>query len=215
MRLCYATEIGTRAIPRRFSLRSKTALCCAVFAVSADSALSQSYPIRPLRIIVASSPSSAADVVARILAQHLSDDLGQQVIVENRAGAGGNIGAKIAASAAADGYTLFLATPAHVISSGLSRKPGYDLADYLISQASSGMYVIVANPSIAVQSINELVALAKSKPGRSTTREVSGRPTLLSSCSSRWPASIWFICLSGPVRYGRFDRRRVPLALRI
>lgn len=168
MRLCYATEIGTRAIPRRFSLRSKTVLCCAVLAISADSALSQSYPIRPLRIIVASSPSSAADVVARILAQHLSDDLGQQVIVENRAGAGGNIGAKIAAGAAADGYTVFLATPAHVISSGLSRKPGYDLAaDFApISQVSSGMYVIVVNPSVAVQSINGLVALAKSKPGR-------------------------------------------------
>ncbi len=152
----------------QFATRINTALCVVVLVLLASPVLSQSFPTRPMRLIVATSPSSAADIVARILAQHLSDDLGQQVIVDNRAGAGGNIGAKIAAAAPSDGYTLFLATPAHVISSGMSRKPTYDLAtDFSpISQVSSGMYAVVVNPSIAVQAIRPLIALAKSKPGQ-------------------------------------------------
>lgn len=157
-----------RGAPNGFATRVNIALCFLAMGVFAGPALPQSYPIRPIRLIVATSPSSAADIVARILAQHLSDDLGQQVIVDNRAGAGGNIGAKTAVAAVPDGYTLFFATPAHVISSGMSRNPGYDLArDFSpISQVSSGMYVIVVNPAVDVRSVSQLIALARSKPGQ-------------------------------------------------
>jgi tripartite-type tricarboxylate transporter receptor subunit TctC len=129
---------------------------------------SEDYPSRPIRLIVASSPSSAADIVGRILAQSLGNDLGRQVIVDNRAGAGGNLGAQIAASALPDGYTLFLATPAHVISSNMSRRPLYDLQrDFVpISQVSSGVYVIAANPTLALQNIGQLIALAQARPGQ-------------------------------------------------
>ena len=157
-----------RAARNKFGALSGDALCFAAFVFCSGPVCSQPYPARPIRLIVATSPSSAADIVARILAQHLSDDLGQQVIVDNRAGAGGNLGAKIAASAVADGYTLFFATPAHVISSGMSRKPTYSLAaDFSpIGQVSSGLYVVAVNPAVGVRSISQLIALARSKPGQ-------------------------------------------------
>jgi len=131
-------------------------------------AFAEEYPSRPIRLIVASSNSSAADIVGRIYAQALGHDLGRQFIVDNRAGAGGNIGAQIAASASPDGYTLFLGTPAHVISSGMMRKPTYDLTrDFApVSQLSSGVYVITANPSLNVQNLRQFIALAKARPGQ-------------------------------------------------
>src|SRR6476660_6489752 len=91
------------------------------------SAWGQPYPVKPVRLIAASSPGSAVDIVARIVAQKLGEQLGQQVIVDNRAGAGGNLGAELAAKAAPDGYTLFMGTPAHAINTGLYRKLNYDL----------------------------------------------------------------------------------------
>jgi tripartite-type tricarboxylate transporter receptor subunit TctC len=134
-----------------------------VAAVSA-----QSYPSKPVRMIAASSPGSAVDIVARIVAQKLGDQLGQQVIVDNRAGAGGNLGAELAAKAAPDGYTLFMGTPAHAINTGLYRKLNYDLVrDFApVSQVTSGQYVVVVHPSLPVKSIKDLVALARAKPGQ-------------------------------------------------
>jgi tripartite-type tricarboxylate transporter receptor subunit TctC len=130
--------------------------------------MGENYPVRPIRLIVATSPSSAADIVGRIYAQALGADLGKPVIVDNRAGAGGNLGAQIVAAAAPDGYTLLLTTPAHVISSSMSRKPAYDLVrDFApVSQVSTGVYVIAANPSLAAQSIGQLIALVKARPGQ-------------------------------------------------
>ena len=139
-----------------------------VLALFSATAWSQPYPSRPIRMIVASSPSSAADIVARILAQSLSKDLGQQVIIDNRPGAGANLGAEIAAKAPFDGYTLLWTTPAHAINSGLPRKASYDLArDFApISQVSSGLYLIVVHPSVPARSVTDLMAFAKSKPGQ-------------------------------------------------
>ena len=85
-------------------------------------AAAQTYPAKPIRLIAASSPGSAVDIVSRVIAQKLSEQLGQQVVVDNRAGAGGNLGAELAAKAAADGYTVFMATPAQAINTGLYRK---------------------------------------------------------------------------------------------
>ena len=121
-----------------------------------------------MRLIAASSPGSAVDIVARIVAQKLSEQLGQQVIVDNRAGAGGNLGAEIAAKAAPDGYTLFMGTPAHAINTGLYRKLNYDLTrDFEpVSLVTTGQYVIIVHPSLPVKSVKELIALARARPGQ-------------------------------------------------
>jgi tripartite-type tricarboxylate transporter receptor subunit TctC len=118
-------------------------------------------------MIAASSPGSGVDIVARIVAQKLGEQLNQQVVVDNRAGAGGNLGAELAAKAAPDGYTLFMGTPAHAINTGLYRKLNSDLVrDFApVSQVTSGQYVIVVHPSLPAKSIKELIALARAKPG--------------------------------------------------
>ncbi len=140
---------------------------CALCAAT-PAALGQAYPTKPVRMIAASSPGSAVDIVARIVAQKLGEQLGQQVIVDNRAGAGGNLGAELAAKAAPDGYTLFMGTPAHAINTGLYRKLNYDLIrDFApVTQVTSGQYVVVVHPSLPAKSIRELIALARAKPGQ-------------------------------------------------
>ena len=140
---------------------------CALCAAT-PAALGQAYPTKPVRMIAASSPGSAVDIVARIVAQKLGEQLGQQVVVDNRAGAGGNLGAELAAKAAPDGYTLFMGTPAHAINTGLYRKLNYDLIrDFSpVTQVTSGQYVVVVHPSLPAKSIRELIALARGKPGQ-------------------------------------------------
>ncbi|MEO7728681.1 MAG: tripartite tricarboxylate transporter substrate binding protein [Burkholderiales bacterium] len=142
--------------------------CGAVLIAVAPGALAQLYPAKPVRMIAASSPGSAVDIVARIVAQKLGENIGQQVIIDNRAGAGGNLGAELAAKAAPDGYTLFMGTPAHAINTGLYRKLNYDLVrDFApVSQVTSGAYVIVVHPSLPVKSVKDLIALARAKPGQ-------------------------------------------------
>lgn len=127
----------------------------------------QSYPARPVRLIVASSPGSGVDIVARIVAQKLPAGLGQQVIVDNRAGAGANLGAEIVAKSPADGYTLLMGTPAHAINVSLYSGLNYDLVrDFApVSLVSTGQYVVIVHPSLPVRTIKELIALARSKPG--------------------------------------------------
>lgn len=127
----------------------------------------QTYPSKPLRLIAPSSPGSGVDIVARFYAQKLAAQVKQQVVVENRAGAGANLGAEIAAKAAPDGYTLFMGTPAHTINPSLYRRLNYDiLRDFVpISQVSSGQYVAVTHPSLPVKTLRDLIALARSKPG--------------------------------------------------
>jgi len=144
------------------------ALACGLALACPAGLHAQSYPSKPVRMIAASSPGSAVDIVARIIAPKLSEQLGQQVVVDNRAGAGGNIGAEIAAKAPPDGYTLFLGTPAHAINSALYRKPSYDLTrDFApVSQVTTGQYVIVVHPSLPVKSVKELIALARARPGQ-------------------------------------------------
>ncbi len=142
--------------------------CCGLLVAAAPGVFAQPYPVKPVRMIAASSPGSAVDIVARIVAQKLGEQIGQQVIIDNRAGAGGNLGAELAAKAPPDGYTLFMGTPAHAINTGLYRKLNYDLVrDFApISQVTSGQYVIVVHPSLPVKSVKELIALARAKPGQ-------------------------------------------------
>ena len=132
-------------------------LCCA-----------QSYPVKPVRLIAASSPGSAVDIVSRVIAQKLSDQIGQQVVVDNRAGAGGNLGAELAARAPADGYTLFMATPAQAINTGLYRKLDYDLTrDFApVSLLTVGHYCVAVHPSLPVHTVKALITLARSRSGQ-------------------------------------------------
>ena len=128
---------------------------------------SQQYPARAVRLIVASSPGSGVDIVSRIVAQKLSAGLGQQVIVDNRAGAGANLGAEIAAKAPADGYSLFMGTPAHAINVSLYSGLNYDIVrDFApVSLVSTGQYVVIVHPSVPAGTVKALIALARSKPG--------------------------------------------------
>ncbi len=126
------------------------------------------YPAKPVRMIAPSSPGSGVDIVSRLVGQKLGANLGQQVVVENRAGAGGNLGAEIAAKAAPDGYTLFMATPSHAINPALYRKLNYDsIRDFApIGLVMTGQYVLVAHPSLPAKSVKELIALARARPGQ-------------------------------------------------
>ena len=131
-------------------------------------AFAQGYPTRPVRLIIPFSAGGAADVPARILMQRMSEALGQQVVVENRPGAGSTIGAEAAARAVADGYTLFLLSNTHFVSAALHRKLAYDpLNDYTpVTQVTSAPNVLIVHPSLPAKSVRELIALAKAQPGR-------------------------------------------------
>jgi len=124
------------------------------------------WPARAVRLIIPFSPGGAADVPARIIMQRLSEVLGQQVVIENRPGAGSTIGADVAAKALPDGYTLFLISNTHFVSAALYQKLPYDsLNDFTpVTQVSSAPNVLVVHPSLPVKSVKELVALAKAKP---------------------------------------------------
>jgi tripartite-type tricarboxylate transporter receptor subunit TctC len=130
-------------------------------------ALAQQYPSRPVRIVAASAPGSGPDVVARLVAQKLTERLGQQVVVENRAGVGGNLGAEVVARAAPDGYMLLLAMASHAIGMTLYRNPGYDLARDLaaVAPVASAPSILVTHPSLPATSVQGLIALARARPG--------------------------------------------------
>jgi tripartite-type tricarboxylate transporter receptor subunit TctC len=138
-------------------------------ALAANAAVhAQGYPSRAVRLILPFSASGAADVPARILMQRLSESLGQQIVVENRPGAGSTIGAEAAAKAPPDGYTLFMISNTHFVAAGLYKKLAYDpLADFApVTQITSAPNVLLVHPSLPVKSVKELIALAKAQPGK-------------------------------------------------
>ena len=121
-----------------------------------------------MRLIIPFAPGAANDAVGRIIAQPMSASLGSTIVVDNRPGAGANIGAEIAAKAPADGNTLFLANVSHATSATLYDKLGYDLVrDFApVSLLGSGSYFLVTHPSLPVKSLKELVAFARARPGQ-------------------------------------------------
>ena len=137
-----------------------------VFAASVAGAAD--FPARPVRIVVPIGPGSSLDIIARVLAQKLNETWNQPVIVDNRAGAGGNIGAETVARAAGEGYTVLFASSSFAISPSVYRKMPYDvLRDFVpVTQISSRGNVLVIVPSSPVNSVRELVALAKARPGQ-------------------------------------------------
>jgi len=136
--------------------------CCATGAFAADGA----YPQRPVRLIIPQSPGGASDTVGRIVAQKLSERLGQPIVADNRPGATGNIGAELVARAAPDGYTMLLTAPNLVTSPSLHARVGFDpVKDFApVSQLAASPNVWLVHPSFAARSMKELIAIAKAKP---------------------------------------------------
>ncbi|HEV7803421.1 MAG TPA: tripartite tricarboxylate transporter substrate binding protein, partial [Burkholderiales bacterium] len=147
----------------------KAAVATLLAAAFSASALvhAQGYPERPLRFVIPFPPGGGADNLARIVGVAASEKLGQQIVIDNRAGAGGNIAAEVVAKAAPDGYTLLQTNVAHAISTSLYRKLNYDLVqDFApVTQLASIPFVLAVNPGTGFTSIKDLIARAKAKPG--------------------------------------------------
>ena len=132
-------------------------------------AFAQNYPSKPIRLVLPYPPGGGTDVIARPLAQKLTEQLGQQVIVDNRGGAGGNIGMEFVAKSPPDGYTLLFAlTAQYAVNPSLYPKLPYDpIRDYApISLLANAPYLLVVHPSVPAKSVAELIALMKARPGQ-------------------------------------------------
>lgn len=132
---------------------------------SAPAALAQDYPNRPVRIVVAFPPGASTDIVARLVAGKLGEALGQNVVVENRPGAGGNIGSQIARRANPDGYTLMMNSSALAVNVSLYRDPGYGITDFIpVLQGPTTPNIITVHPGVKASTLQELIKLARSTP---------------------------------------------------
>ena len=141
----------------------------AAMAPPLPAAFAQAYPSRPIRFIVPfAAGAGVLDIMARLVGQHLGQSLGQQAIIDNRPGAGGNVGAEVAAKAAPDGYTMLMGAVALVVSPYLyARLPFDPLTDLApVTQVNSAPLMLVVHPSLPVTSVAELIAYAKARPGQ-------------------------------------------------
>jgi tripartite-type tricarboxylate transporter receptor subunit TctC len=146
-------------------------LLCAVPALLPTPAGAQAYPAKPIRLIVPFTPGGATDVLARVVGEELARRLGKPVVIDNRPGAGGNIGAKAVLSAPADGYTIIMAPASiYAIAMTLYVQPGYDVTRDLVpvSLVANVPHVLVANATVSANSLKELVALARQAPRQLT-----------------------------------------------
>jgi tripartite-type tricarboxylate transporter receptor subunit TctC len=141
-------------------------LCLPAFA-AATAVHAQSYPARPIRLVVSFAAGGGVDLVARLVGQKLSETWGQQVVIDNRPGAGGNLSAELVAKAPPDGYTLYLSSASFVVNASLYRALPYDpLKDFApVTLLVTAHNVLVAHPSLPAKSIRALIALAKKSPG--------------------------------------------------
>jgi tripartite-type tricarboxylate transporter receptor subunit TctC len=157
----------------------------ALGALAPQLAQAQSYPTKPVRLVVPYAPGGATDIIARAAAIELTKTLGQSVIVENRAGAGGNVGAELVAKSAPDGYTMVMsASSLHGITPFLYTKLNYDPNKDLVPVIvfASFANVLVLNPGVKANSVQELVALARSQPGKMTCASSGSGSTIHMSC---------------------------------
>jgi tripartite-type tricarboxylate transporter receptor subunit TctC len=153
---------------RPASLAVALAGALAVLLSVADPVRAQTYPVRPVRMIVAFPPAGATDILARVVAQKLSESFRQQVVVDNRPGAGGTIGSRLVADAPPDGYTILVSTVStHAIGPSLYAKRPYDaLKDFTsITEIATSPTVLMVASNVPASSVKELIALAKAKPG--------------------------------------------------
>ena len=148
-------------------MRILNILSAVLLALTGLAQAQNSYPTKPVRIIVAYPAGGANDIVARAIGQELAQELGQPMVIENKSGAAGIIGADAAAKSPPDGYTLFMAAGAHTLAPSLHKSLPYDIVrDFQpVSLAALGTYLLVVHPSVPANSVKELIELAKSKPG--------------------------------------------------
>lgn len=135
--------------------------------LAANAAVAQNYPNKPLRLVLPFGVGGLVDVPGRIIAAKLGDSMGQPIVVENRAGAGGTIGSEMVAKSKPDGYTLMITSPTHVISANLYKTLTYDaLKDFTsIAKVADGPYVLVVNPGLPAKTVRDLIDMAKAQPG--------------------------------------------------
>lgn len=168
----------------RFRSTAAAAILAAVSLLSATAALAQEYPSRPVRIVVPFTPGGGTDLLARLLSVRFTEAFGQSVIVENRAGSGGNIGAEFVIRSPADGYTLLMSTASMAVNVSLYPKLPFDVRRDLIPivQVASAPIVLCVHPSVPVRSVKELIALSKTRKeglnfgsnGTGTTSHLAG-----------------------------------------
>jgi len=146
----------------------KITLAAIVVALICSPAIAQTYPSKQVRFIVGFPAGGATDVVARAISQHLSEALGQPVVVDNRAGAASNIAAELVATAPKDGHTIFMGTVSTAINPSLYKKLAYNaLKDFAaVTQVTDTPFMFVTHPSLPVRNVKEFIALAKAKPGQ-------------------------------------------------
>jgi tripartite-type tricarboxylate transporter receptor subunit TctC len=148
---------------KRFAIYA--ALTCAA-ALAASGAVAEDYPVRPIRVVVGFSAGSGADITARVVGQRMGQILGQQIVVENKTGAGSSLAADLVARAPKDGYTLLMATIANVINAVVTPNLSFDFRkDFApIVRLTTTPNILVVHPSVGVKSVKELIDLAKAKP---------------------------------------------------
>jgi tripartite-type tricarboxylate transporter receptor subunit TctC len=156
------------AMPRAFALFLASALSGGL--LPASEALGQAYPAKPIRIVVGFSPGGTTDILARELGVRMQESWGRSVVVDNRPGAGGNIGAEVVAKAPPDGYTLLLSTNSLAINPAMYSRMPFDAINDLapITRIGSVTNIFFAHPSVPASTMKELVALARSRPGQVT-----------------------------------------------
>ena len=148
--------------------RTALLLLCA-FRLDAVAAEAQQYPVRPVRIIVPLTPGGGVDIIARVIADHYSQVMGQRFIVDNRPGAGGTIGVETVAKAAPDGQTLLVSSSSMVTNAAIQAQRYDPVRDFQpVTKLTSNSYVVLVTPALPVASVTDLVALARAKPGRVT-----------------------------------------------
>jgi tripartite-type tricarboxylate transporter receptor subunit TctC len=148
---------------KRFAIYA--ALTCAA-ALAASGAVAEDYPVRPIRVVVGFSAGSGADITARVVGQRMGQILGQQIVVENKTGAGSSLAAHLVARAPKDGYTLLMATIANVINAVVTPNLSFDFRkDFApVVRLTTTPNILVVHPSVGVKSVKELIDLAKAKP---------------------------------------------------
>jgi len=150
------------------TFRPYSLLIPACLALAAVHATAQPYPAKPVRVIVPFPPGAGADITTRLFAPRFSEALGQPFVVENRAGAAGNIGAEVVARATPDGYTLLIAPASIAISQTLYKKLPFDLVrDFQpVAMLASVPFILVVHPSLPARNVKDLIALARARPGQ-------------------------------------------------
>jgi tripartite-type tricarboxylate transporter receptor subunit TctC len=153
---------------RRFALQTLLIVPLAVSAAALPAHAQQKYPDRPIRIVVPFNAGGATDVIARVVSVPLGEVLGQSIVIENRAGAGGNLGAAVVARAEPDGYTLLLASSGVIASPALYKTLTYDVFMDLapIAELATSTNIIVADPKSSIKTIADMLAQARANPGQ-------------------------------------------------